>query len=169
MFKILQQKIQFSLPFCRCRTFLPLNKCPVKQLHRALWQKLVNTVWMRCLIAVTPHTVGIMVLFYSLLYGKRAVRIFFRHAGKRMDAVIQQLENNHRQSKFILLFAHILTGLGHSFGINIFLADKFRRKPRLFALNRKTVAVKHGHRHRFFVNRNVRRFQINDIMPVFMQ
>lgn len=54
-----------------------LNKCPVKQLHRTLRQKLVNTVRMRCLIAVTPHTVGIMVLFYSLLYGKRAVRIFF--------------------------------------------------------------------------------------------
>lgn len=54
-----------------------------------------------------------------------------------MDAVVQQLENNHRQGKFILLFAHILAGLGHSFGINIFLADKFRRKPRLLALNRK--------------------------------
>ena len=86
-----------------------------------------------------------------------------------MNTVVQQPENNYRQGKFILLLTHILTGLAHTLGVNIFLADKFSRIAPFFAFNGKAVTVDHGHQHIGFINRNIGRLEIYDIMPAFVQ
>ena len=86
-----------------------------------------------------------------------------------MNAVVQQFENHDRQREFVLFFAHFFAGKVHSFGIDVFFADKFCRIASQFPFDGKTVAVDHCHHHGIFVNRNVGRFEVDDVVSAGMQ
>ena len=96
-----------------------------------------------------------MIFFDTFLNGKHRRRGVFRYTGKRVNSVVEQSEDNNGQSKQILFLAHFFAAFGHSFGADVFFADKFCRITRFFTLDGEAVAVDNRNQHIFFVNRKV--------------
>lgn len=125
--QVVHQRPQMFLPFFGARTLQSFDKCPLKQFQRLLVKIFVNAVRMRRLITVRPKPVCVVIFFDSVLNGQHFDVIFARNARKRMNAVVQQFENHHRQRKFVLFFAHFVTAEIHALRINIFFTDEFCR------------------------------------------